>query len=271
MMQITNTQKVLDREKYWNEEYVRYWKARVNEANKSMSNTSILIAGDTKTIADDIYANAIAFLQINKTEKVLELGCGFGRSLSFLCHLASHVFAVDISKEMIKAAKENCHDINVYFFVAPSERLPFDKDAFDTVICFAVFDATYQLETLMEINRVCKEGGRVLITGKNDNYCDDDNAALAAEIGARKKNHPNYFTDVNLLLKNMRGFGFEIADQKFFVRRGDFAKQEYTRDLPPFFYEYQFILKKKHTCKLSEPVIISHHYSKTYSRMKSTL
>ena len=258
----------LEREKYWNEKYVRYWKARVAEANKNLSETSTLVAGDTKTSDDAIYKDGIALLEIKKSDTVLELGCGFGRSLSFLCRLASHVFAVDISKEMIDAAKEICHESNIDFFVAPSERLPFAKDTLDIVICFAVFDATYQLETLMEINRVCREGARILITGKNDNYCDDDNAALAAEIGARKKNHPNYFTDVNLLLKNMKKFGFEIEDQNFFLRRGDFSKQKYTNKLPAFFYEYQFVLKKSDVCKLSVPIFISHHCSKTYFQTK---
>ena len=73
----------------------------------------------------------------------------------------------------------------------------------------------YQTEALIEINRICKKGARVLITGKNDNYCDNDKLAMEAEIGARKKGHPNYFTDVRKLLKNINKFGFRIDIQKF--------------------------------------------------------
>ena len=69
----------------------------------------------------------------------------------------------------------------------------------------------------------------------------------------------------------MEKFGFKVEDQKFFLRRGDFSKQEYTNRLPASFYEYQFILKKNDISKLYEPIVISHHYSKTYSRIKATL
>ena len=43
--------------------------------------------------------------------------------------------------------------------------------------------------------RVTELGGRILITGKNDKYYADDEQAYIAEEAARKKGHPNYFTD----------------------------------------------------------------------------
>lgn len=255
-----------DREKYWNEDYVQYWKARVEEANKTRDDTSLMVAGDVRASTDDLYIAAIDLLQISEVDKVLELGCGFGRSLPTLCRKAFHVIAVDISKEMINVAKESCQEDNVTFYVAPSEDLPFPDSSFDVLICFAAFDAMYQPEALVEINRVVKVGAKVLITGKNDDYSDDDSAALAAERGARAKGHPNYFTDVKRLIKEIDKFGFAINTEKYFVRRGDFAKEIVTEHKPALFYEYLFVLVKTKECIHSESPEISNETSKTFSR-----
>lgn len=258
-----------EREKYWNEDYVRYWKARVDEANKSGVDTSSLIAGDSKASTDRLYVDAIGFLQLSKGDEVLELGCGFGRSLPVLCRAARHVTAVDISKEMIRAARESCEEKNASFHVSPSEALPFADDSFDAVVCFAAFDAMYQSEALREMNRVSRLGARVLITGKNDDYFDDDSAALAAEAGARAKKHPNYFTDVNLLARNLDKFGFRIQAQKYFLRRGDFARDIATTERPERFYEYLFVLKKTGACSAGDDLVISSEISKAYARHES--
>lgn len=257
-----------EREKYWNEDYVRYWKARVDEANKSGADTSNLIAGDSKASTDRLYVDAIGFLRLNKDDEVLELGCGFGRSLPVLCQAARYVAAVDISKEMIRAARESCEEKNVSFHVSPSENLPFADDSFDAVVCFAAFDAMYQSEALREMNRVSRPGARVLITGKNVDYFDDDSAALAAETGARAKKHPNYFTDVSLLTGNLNKFGFEIQAQKYFLRRGDFANGAAREEKPEKFYEYLLVLKKMRASNAGDDLAISSDISKTYARRK---
>lgn len=258
-----------EREKYWNEDYVRYWKARVEEANKSGTNASNLIAGDTKTSADKLYIEAMGLLRLCKADRVLELGCGFGRSLPVLCGAVQHVTAVDISREMIHAARGSCREKNASFHVSPSEDLPFTDDSFDAVVCFAAFDAMYQSEALMEMSRVSRVGAKVLITGKNDDYFDDDSAALAAEAGARAKKHPNYFTDVNLLIKNLGKFGFEIDTQRYFLRRGDFAKEIAREERPDKFYEYLLVLKKIRACSANEGLVISSSISKTHARRES--
>lgn len=254
------------REQYWNEDYVRYWKARVAEANEGESGKSELVSGDARTGPDKLYLAAIALLEIGADDNVLELACGFGRSLPTLSGIARHVTAVDISAEMIKYAREACDARNVSFEVSPSEELPFPDESFDAVVCFAAFDAMYQAETLAEINRVCRTGARVLITGKNDNYHDDDGAALEAEAGARAKNHPNYFTDVNKLLANAGKFGFRSKIERYYARRGDFAKETPSASRPEKFYEFLLVLTKTGPSTVGEDFPISSAISKTYAR-----
>ena len=160
---------------------------------------------------------------------------------------------------------------NINFYVYPSESLPFPDQVYDVVVCFAAFDAMYQAQALIEMNRICKVGARVLITGKNDNYYDDDAAAFNAEIGARRKNHPNYFTDVLKLTQNIKQFGFAIDVQQYYSRRGDFGSTEYQKKMPDKFYEFLFVLHKISKTNVSENNKISNASSKTYIRRISEI
>ena len=254
------------RAKYWNENYVQYWKKRVKEANDNSIKDSKIVDGDKITTSDEIYDDAISFLKINKNDNVLELGCGFGRSLDLLSNLAKKVTAVDISVEMIDAAKSSVKKDNIEFYVSPSENLPLEDNIYDVVVCFAAFDAMYQQATLDEINRISKIDARILITGKNDNYDDHDHDAMMAELGARSKGHPNYFTDVKVLLKNIDSFGFELINSKYFLKRGDLGSNLFQDKISDSFYEYLFVFKKKKSCTSSNDLSLSNNVSKTYLR-----
>jgi len=254
------------REEYWNKNYANYWINRVDEANSEDISSSKIIKDDTKTSKNAIYSDAISLLDITKTDNVIEIGVGFGRSLPELCQAALHVTALDISAPMITLAKDRTKEKNISFYVSPSEEMPFDSNVFDVAVCFASFDAMYQTEALIEINRICKKGARVLITGKNDNYFDNDNLAMEAEIGARKKGHPNYFTDVRKLLNNINKFGFRIDIQKFYLKRGDFGLADVQTKMTSKFYEFLIVLCKVSQCSVGADFLISSDVSKTYNR-----
>lgn len=259
-----------NRERYWNEEYTKYWDSRVAEANNKNLNSSIIIEKDGKASADETYMNAIKLLQIKDTDEVIEIGCGFGRSLSMLCKAAHRVTAVDISSAMIDAAKNRVKEDKISFYVSPSETMPFEDKTYNVAVCFASFDAMYQTEALVEINRVSKAGARILITGKNDNYFDNDQKAIEAEYGARKKGHPNYFTNVTRLVNEIGSFGFTIETSQYFLRRGEFGKNYVENRMPLKFYEYLFVLRKNNDCKKYNGGIIYKDRSKTYMRQENT-
>jgi ubiquinone/menaquinone biosynthesis C-methylase UbiE len=252
------------RRNYWNEEYVDYWKRRVERTNKSSVTGNSLASDPTTT--DDLYFQLIRMLNIHNNETILEVGCGFGRSLLFLSFLAHSVIAVDISNEMIKEAKDFTKKANnIKFMLSESEKMDIELNSVDKIICFAAFDAMYQKEALFEFNRVCKKGGKLLITGKNDNYLKDDSESITAEKAARGKGHPNYFTDVRTLFDNIYSFGFELEYVEYYERRGDFANRIFSNKMPLNFYEYFVIFKKtKLAIALSDLPDISDKYSKTY-------
>ncbi len=228
--------KIDKRIKYWNKKYTQYWKNKVSAANSNDGKVET-------TTSNKIYEDSIKLININKNDIVLEMGVGFGRSLPLLTKLTKNIFALDISESMIMEAKK-VTNTNITFVTCPSEDTPFENDKFNKIICFASFDAMYQKQTLIEMNRISKYNANILISGKNDNYLESDGLALEAEIGARKKGHPNYFTDFKNLSKNIKKFGFEITDQKYFLKRGDFGTNDYTALMPEKFYEYLIVLKK---------------------------
>jgi len=226
------------RKQYWNKDYVDYWKNKVQEANE-------LLDVNDPTSTDAVYIRMIDTLDIKSTDVVLDVGCGFGRSLPYLSFSAKKVVGVDISQEMIKEAEKltsSCS--NIALQISESEDMDIEDSSIDKVICFAAFDAMYQKKALIEFNRICKIGGTILLTGKNDSFMCDDKEAKLAELGARRKSHPNFFTDVSLLMKSMHLFGFKVEFEEYYLKRGDFSTDRIVKDKPEHFYEYMFLLKK---------------------------
>jgi len=254
------------RKKYWNKDYVEYWKERVDSTNK-MADDEIQKSSNDPTAPDSRYIQLINLLNTQPKDSVLDVGCGFGRSLPYLASIAKEVIGIDISSQMIdESRKLTAHLPNVELKVSESESMKINRESIDKIICFAAFDAMYQKIALIEFNRICKLDGEVLITGKNDFFKDDDLSALDAEIGAREKGHPNFFTDVKSLMHNISIFGFEIINKEFFLRRGDFAIDKKQTVFCEKFYEYTFVLKKISNIVESVELIpgISDTCSKTY-------
>lgn len=255
------------RRSYWNEKYRDYWMQRVAETNTTSHSLSKLNKNDTLTASDAVYLDAIQSLEIPAGATVLEMGCGFGRSVPYLQPLARELHAVDISEAMIESARAKYgHYDNVKFHISEAERTPFADGTFDVIVCFGVFDAVFQAETLVEMNRIVRPGGRILLTGKNDNYFDDDEEAYVAEIRAREKMHPNFFTDVPMLLKNLDKFGFRAVKNSFFLRRGDLSRMKAEHALPRNFYEYLLVFEKNGPISNPVDLRISDTHSLTWRR-----
>tara|TARA_B110000046_G_scaffold114224_1_gene121491 strand:- start:2486 stop:3283 length:798 start_codon:yes stop_codon:yes gene_type:complete len=263
--------KMDERKDYWNKDYFEYWKNRVEEANSKSSNKSSIVNNDSKASSDANYIEAIELLDIQPNNHLLEMGCGFGRSIPYLYSKTINLFAADISEAMIQAAQEllNAEFPNVKYEITEAEKTPYKNDSLDNIICFASFDAMYQEKALIEFNRILKSSGKILITGKNDNYNDADTLAMTAEVNARKKGHPNHFTDVTLLLTNLDLYGYKIESQRFFNNRGDIAINKFTGIKPDHFYEFLIVLKKTHNSDHAKLFSFSKDYSKTFKRKQT--
>lgn len=251
----------MDRKEYWNNTYVQYWKEKVNEANTD--NGIYINKGDIKTGSDNVLQFLIDELKIFPGTSVLDVGCGFCRIYPLL-KKQSDYFGCDISEDMIAEAKIQHPELSSKLTVSEAETLPYPNNFFDYIICFGVYDACYQESALMEMLRVLKIGGKLIITGKNSSYKLDDEKAYIAEIKAREKNHPNYFTDVKAMLASIKSIA-SIICEKYFIYRGDFSEYKYTESIPDSFYEYALIIQKTNEINSGlEFPKFSYKYSATY-------
>lgn len=254
----------MDRKEYWNEKYYQYWKERVDETQAG-GGPSTIVQGDTKTEGDEVYIEIFEKYPFHPGT-ILEVGCAWGRWFDVYKNYNLLISGIDISSEMIRQVRlkwEGDPAIKV-LEEAEAETLPFPNNTFDNLACLAVFDATYQDRALGEMLRVTRDKGFIYLTGKNHNYHDHDQMALNAEIGARSKGHPNYFTDVAGMLKQVTRQGHRLRAAYYFPLRGDFACLHHVSEPPEMFYEYFVIFEKNGDSHFFTP--FADKYSRTFSR-----
>jgi ubiquinone/menaquinone biosynthesis C-methylase UbiE len=109
------------------------------------------------------------FLQenIKKDSKVLEVGCGAGRSISDISSVTQNIVGIDHDEKAIDEAKENFKQYpSIKLLVANATELPFDNECFDFVICMTTFVnfAHKKYAALEEMKRVLKKNGKIIIS-----------------------------------------------------------------------------------------------------------
>ena len=127
--------------------------------------------------------------------RVLDVGCGTGFLSTILAELGFEVFAIDISKEMLKIAKSKAKGLYITFESGDAEALPFRDKTFDAVV------ERHVLWTLTNPEKAIEEWVRVL---------KDDGVLVLIESEGKKdvaKHH--YSEDVASALPFGRGFDLE--------------------------------------------------------------
>lgn len=100
--------------------------------------------------------------------KILDVGCGGGRNLIYFLQNGFDVYAIDQKPEAVLNARSMAHhfDANLLqdnFQISNAEKMPFESDYFDSIICSAVLhfaeneDHFYAM--FDEMWRVLKKGG----------------------------------------------------------------------------------------------------------------
>lgn len=104
------------------------------------------------------------WLPFRRTPKtILDIGCGEGTTTDFLAHEfadAKQIIGVDISEEMVQAARKQYKEKNVDFRIGSMEELPVDDLKVDFVFSrLAIHYSRNLTKTFSEIARVTKPGG----------------------------------------------------------------------------------------------------------------
>jgi len=90
---------------------------------------------------------------------VLDCGCGEGYVSRELCNGGHKAIGIDLSRNMIKAAKDN----EGYFSVANIFNIPFADETFDNVISnFVLLELKEPERAIKEISRVLKKNGKFI-------------------------------------------------------------------------------------------------------------
>jgi ubiquinone/menaquinone biosynthesis C-methylase UbiE len=248
------------RRAYWDETYLRYWQERTAHPNDGRASTDCAPA-DVR-----LFEEYLENLPLKPGDKVLDVGIGFGRLVPSFVRRGALVYGVDISPQMIAEARRQVGGNVAELCVSAVEELPHADCSVDHVICWAVFDACDQGEALWQMARVLRPGGWLLVSGKNDDYQDDDELAYVAEINARAKGHSNFFTNVPKLLVAMQAVGMREKCTFYFARRGDFSENRFSRVPPARFYEYAIICVKERHLETRRELDVAHLLSRTYLR-----
>jgi len=105
---------------------------------------------------------------IQSSDVVLELGCGYGRVLKLLAQKAQNVYGIDISSESLDLAKEYLLGYNnIKLFQMNAKALDFKDKTFDVVVAIQNGISAFGIEPkvlIQEAMRVTKTGGLVLLS-----------------------------------------------------------------------------------------------------------
>jgi ubiquinone/menaquinone biosynthesis C-methylase UbiE len=98
---------------------------------------------------------------------ILELGCGLGDLLADMLEVGYNARAVEHSPEMVDAARNTLKKRNLgqpaWIIQGVAQSLPFSNETFDSVVSTFPSEYIYDPDTIAEIARVLRPGGRVLI------------------------------------------------------------------------------------------------------------
>lgn len=216
----------------FNKDYLSYFKKAVE---KSLDGT---------TVPGPAVCNEyVKLLDIQPDEKVLDLGCSYGRLFPVFAQYTSAVYGIDVDLDVVNEASSMPYSLVV---LGKAESIPLPSNFFNHVIAWGVFDVLEQLTALKEINRILKPGGKFLVTAKNANYADNDVLAFNAERNAKLKSFPNRFTELEKMSAALPQLGFELEKLFFFEKRGDLGLNKVTTPAgsPHTCYEYVGVLRK---------------------------
>src|SRR5262245_6067225 len=118
-------------------------------------------------VISDALAHAAQRLNARAGEHILDVATGTGWSARNVVRAGAAATGVDISDELLAAAHELSAHVRpaIEFRRADAERLPFDDGAFDGIIStFGVMFASDQARAAAELARVCRPGGRLVLT-----------------------------------------------------------------------------------------------------------
>jgi ubiquinone/menaquinone biosynthesis C-methylase UbiE len=99
--------------------------------------------------------------------KVLELGCGTGYLTRELAATGASITAIDISPDLLAAARRECAAANIHFELQNAYDLTFPGASFDSIVGSSVLHHLEIDAALAQVYRVLRPGGTIRFTEPN--------------------------------------------------------------------------------------------------------
>ncbi len=104
-------------------------------------------------------------MAVEKSLKVLEIGCGNGRDSIYFARAGYETTAIDVAKSAVTLAQQNAAEaeVNCTFTVANAEKMPFKDGSFDALFSVSVLHSSNLNLSIPETARVLRKGGVAFI------------------------------------------------------------------------------------------------------------
>ena len=107
---------------------------------------------------------ALLLAEARASERVLDLGCGAGRFVAALRDAGADPVGVEIAEAALERARRNAPGADLRL-IEPDGSLPLDHASVDLVWCSEVLEHVADTaHLLLEVRRVLRRGGRMLVT-----------------------------------------------------------------------------------------------------------
>ena len=134
--------------------------------------------------------------QIDGEDNVLECACGTGMLSAVMAARCRKLTATDFSAKMLKKAEKNCASFaNITFEKADITALAYPDNTFDKVVAGNVIHLLDNpLKALSELNRVCREGGTLIIPTYMNRDQKGKESGFASAVGKAGADFKRQFT-----------------------------------------------------------------------------